>query len=67
MDGQPMDHLEGIFDGFETEVGSDEDGFYARALDREVKGRPNAEQALNDLNQILYDAISRGEILPDMG
>lgn len=67
MDGQPMDHLEGIFDGFETEVGSDEKGFYARAMGREVTGRPDADQAINDLNQIIYDAISRGEIIPDMG
>lgn len=67
MDGQPMDHLEGHFTGFETETGKDERGYFARALGREVTGRPNLEQSLNDLNQILYDAISRGEILPDMG
>jgi hypothetical protein len=66
MDGQPMDHLFGSFDSFDTDTGKDAKGFYARALGREVTGRPNLEQALNDLNEILYDAISKGEILPDM-
>jgi hypothetical protein len=66
MDGFGRDHLEGVFDGFETEIGSDENGFFARSMGREVTGRPNQEQALNDLNSIIYDAISKGEIVPDM-
>lgn len=61
-----MDHLNGSFDSFETEIGKDGDLFYAKALGIEVRNA-NQEQALNDLNQKLYDAITRGELIPNMG
>ena len=64
----PTDHFFGSFDSFETEVGHDaeKDEYYARALGLEARHKYQ-EQALNDLNAKIFDAVSRGEIVPNMG
>jgi len=67
MEYTQISHLDGFLGSIDTETGSDERGFFARALGREVVGRPNVEQAVNDLNQVLEEAILKGEIVPDMG
>lgn len=63
----PTDHLQGAFDSFHTDVRQEPDGTWvASALGLESR-HAHHEQALNDLNAKVYDAISRGEIVPDMG
>ena len=61
-----MDHFAGSFE-FNTEVGQDDNGHFARAMGFEARHPFSAEQALNDLNEQLDSAISRGELVPDMG
>lgn len=60
------DHFQGAFDDFPTEIRKEGDEFVASALGIEARHRYQ-DQALNDLNAKLYDAISKGEIVPDMG
>lgn len=62
----PMDHFFGHFD-FETEVGHDDKGHYARAFGLEARHPYDAGQALNDLNAKVDVAIQRGDIVPNMG
>lgn len=62
----PLDHFEGSFE-FETETGQDDKGFFARAQGYEARHQFSSAQALNDLNQIIDDAIATGKIVPNMG
>jgi len=62
----PMDHLDGYFE-FETEIGKDEKGFYARAQGFEARHPNFQDQAINDLNEKVFDAISRGDLVPNLG
>lgn len=66
MDGQVTDHMFGAFDSFETDIGQDDKGFYARALGCEGRAG-NQDQAVNDLNMQIETAITKGELMPDMG
>jgi hypothetical protein len=61
-----MDHFFGSFE-FETEIGQDDKGFFARAHGLEARHPFSSDQALNDLNQKVDEAISKGEIVPTMG
>lgn len=61
-----MDHFWGSFE-FETEIGKDDKGFYARAHGYEARHPHSQDQALNDLNQVIDTAISTGKLVPDMG
>jgi len=61
-----MDHFGGSFE-FPTETGSDEQGVYARALGYEARHPFSPEQALNDLNAAIDNAISEGKLIPTMG
>jgi endo-1,4-beta-D-glucanase Y len=60
------DHFMGVFDNFETEIGKEGDEYYARALGLEARHKYQ-EQALNDLNAKLQEAILKGEIVPNGG
>ncbi len=62
----PLDHFEGSFE-FETTVGKDDRGFFARAEGLEARHPFSADQALNDLNNILDEAITTGKLVPNMG
>jgi hypothetical protein len=63
----PLDHLDGDFSDFPTDTGKDDKGFYARALGLEARHAFSQEQALAELNTLLYDKVSRGELIPNMG
>ena len=60
------DHFWGSFE-FETEVGQDDKGHYARAFGLEARHPFDSSQALNDLNRLIDEGISKGEIVPNMG
>ena len=61
------DHFDGAFDEFPTDIKQESDGTWvASALGLEARHRDQS-QALNDLNAKLYDAVSRGELIPNMG
>jgi len=61
------DHLFGSFDEFPTDIRQESDGTWvASALGLE-KRHKYQEQALNDLNAALFDAVSQGTIVPNMG
>jgi hypothetical protein len=64
----PTDHLFGAFDTFETSIVQDPSTgeWVASALGLESRHRTQ-DQALNDLNEKVYDAVSRGELVPNMG
>lgn len=62
----PTDHFHGSFD-LTTETGKDDKGFYARAEGYEARHPFSAAQALNDLNQVIDEAISTGKLVPNMG
>ena len=62
----PMDHFDGAFE-FAIETGRDDKGVYARSQGREARHAFSTEQAINDLNEELHNAVSRGEIVPNMG
>jgi hypothetical protein len=62
----PLDHFDGSFE-FAIETGQDDKGHWARAHGREARHPYDPSQAVNDLNAELYDAISRGDIVPNMG
>jgi hypothetical protein len=62
----PTDHFFGQFQ-FETETGTDDKGCYARAQGFEARHPFSTDQALNDLNQVLDNAIATGKLVPDMG
>ena len=62
----PTDHFFGSFD-FETETGIDDKGAWARAQGFEARHPFSTDQALNDLNSLLDDAIAQGKLVPDMG
>lgn len=62
----PTDHIFGIFDDFETEIRKDGDEYVASALGMEARHKYQ-EQALNDLNAKLQDAIANGTLVPNMG
>lgn len=49
-----------------TELKQEGDVWIASALGLEARHKYR-EQALNDLNEKVYNAVSRGEIVPDMG
>jgi hypothetical protein len=61
-----MDHLFGSFE-FETEVGQDDKGHYARAFNMEARHPYDASIALNDLNAKIDVAIQNGTLVPGMG
>lgn len=61
-----MDHFWGSFE-FETEIGQDDKGHYARAFGLEARHPYSSDQALNDLNKLVDEGISKGEIVPNMG
>jgi hypothetical protein len=61
-----MDHFYGSFE-FPTETGQDEKGFWARAEGFEARHPISPDQALNDLNAALEEAISTGKLVPTMG
>lgn len=58
----PMDYLLGSFE-FDTEIGKDEKGYFAKAQGYEAR-HADQGQALNDLNQLLNEAMERGELVP---
>lgn len=59
------DHLNGDFTDFETEIGKGDDGlFFAKAMGYAAKSLYQ-DQALNDLNIQIYEAISKGELVPN--
>ncbi len=60
------DHMFGSFD-LETETGKDDKGFFARAQGYEARHPFSADQALNDLNNVLDEAVSSGKLVPNMG
>jgi len=61
------DHFDGSFEGWETELTQQPDGTWkASGLGVEVT-HADREQALNDLNEKVFDGISKGEITPSMG
>lgn len=62
----PTDHFHGSFD-LETQTGKDDKGFYAKANGYEARHPFSADQALNDLNQLLDNAIASGKLVPNMG
>ena len=63
----PTDHLYGSFEGYETEIKQNEDGtFTASGLGRSVTDRFQ-EVAIDKLNHEIYDAVTRGELVPNMG
>jgi hypothetical protein len=61
------DHFYGAFDEFPTDLKQDADGTWvASAMGLEARHQYQ-EQALNDLNAALLDAVSKGELVPNMG
>lgn len=62
------DHLFGSFDSFQTDVQFDEatQEWVASAQGYEARHQFQ-ELALNDLNSKIFDAVSRGELVPGMG
>lgn len=58
------DHFFGAFDDFPTELRRDGEEWVASAQGLEAR-HAYQDQALNDLNAKIYDAISRGELFPD--
>jgi len=60
------DHFQGAFDSFETDLRQDGNEWVASAMGIESRHQYQ-EQALNDLNAKLHDAISKGELVPNMG
>lgn len=60
------DHFQGAFDDFPTDLRQEEGQWVASALGIEARHQYQ-EMALNDLNAKIYDAISKGEIVPQMG
>ena len=62
----PTDYLFGAWE-FATDIGKDDGGYYAKALGYEAHHPSSQDQALNDLNQKLSDAMERGELVPDFG
>jgi uncharacterized protein YicC (UPF0701 family) len=61
----PTDHFDGSFE-LNIETGRDDKGVYARSLGYEVRHPSNLEQAVQELNEEIYNAVSRGEIVPSM-
>lgn len=62
----PTDHFDGSFE-FDITSGVDENGAYARGQGREARHPFSVEQAINDLNEQLYHAVSNGDLVPNMG
>jgi hypothetical protein len=62
----PTDHLFGDFTEFPTDLRREGDEWIASAMGIEARHQFQ-EQALNDLNVKIYDAVSKGEIVPNMG
>lgn len=62
------DHFFGAFDEYPTDIRHDaEKGeWVASALGLEARAKYQ-ETALDELNHKIYDAVSRGELVPDMG
>lgn len=60
------DHFQGAFDDFPTELRREGEEWVASALGVEAR-HAFQDQALNDLNAKIYDAISRGDIVPNGG
>ena len=63
-----MDHFEGSMEGFETEVRFDPDAqvWVTSAMGIEARHQDQS-QSLNDFNEKFNDAVSRGELTPNMG
>jgi hypothetical protein len=60
------DHLYGSFENFHTDLQQLEDSKWrASALGYSAE-HTNRDQALNDLNEKLQTAITKGELRPDM-
>ena len=62
----PTDYLQGQWE-FPTEIGRDGEGYFAKAMGYEARHATSQDQALNDLNIKLNDAMDRGELHPDIG
>lgn len=62
------DHFNGAFDDFQTELEFDEKKsmWKASALGYSAKHKYQ-DQAINDLNEKLFNAVTNGEIVPNMG
>jgi hypothetical protein len=58
------DHFFGAFDDFPTNLRQEGEEWVAEAQGLEARHKFQ-DQALNDLNAKIYDAISRGELTPD--
>jgi hypothetical protein len=62
---QSRDFLEGSFE-FQTEITRDGDDYIASAQGYSAKHR-SQDQAINDLNRKLSDAMESGRLQPGMG
>jgi hypothetical protein len=62
-----LDHMDGAFDSFETDIKQNEDGTWTASALGVSKSHQFQELALNDLNEEIYNKVSRGELVPGMG
>lgn len=61
------DHFDGSIEGYETKIDHQPDGTWkASALGLDAI-HADQGQALNDLNEKIFNAVSRGELTPNMG
>ena len=61
------DHFDGSFEGFDTDVRFDDttSEWVTSAMGIEAR-HPDQSQSLSEFNAKFYDAVSRGEVVPNM-